>query len=786
VADFLASDLSWAAWRGFRPLDHCDEWPFILGPSGPRPLFVTPVFWTWQPTLALLLEVRGQTFSPLLQVKMRISPRLVVVALCAMVLSACGHGSSGTSAVPAVADPSSGTRAAASVSPPSGTLYVSSSKAVYAYDLAANGPTTPSRTLTPHSLQRVRLLALAAAADGNLGVLEEYYPDTGGHRCRITVESQNASGNAAALAVIDCPGDYSDSYGYGLARNPVLPLATPGTPAGDAFDLLVTKDSTGAAYIKRYDEAGNALSTLTLPSPGPTTALVTDKGGHPYVDDGAGNVKKYQYTSADGGSTAPVASFTMPVASSGVMAVSPVDNALYLVTKNNSNQNVIEGFSFNGAGNSYTPSSPVRTIGPFNNNNVTAMAFDSQGELYVALSSVPGGGAAFGNVVRVYNLAPSTPAIVRTIPNANPSNPTDITAMAISEPPAANGVQQTSGQVGPITFSGYSNGPVRGQNGWLSNSCGNSDYNANVVNTSSYPSAQWPGTPPTKALQIDNSVTQGCFSGLATPVTPKTAGIPTAITDTASMSPTFSPPHCNNPCQPYFTTQFTVTSATGGFQPALEMSISPVWNNQGARQQYIGLWHTQDSQGVNKLLLFTNDVDDVIGATPPCFECADFVAWELAYVDPALPHTVGMTMSFVSPDKDVTQFYVDGSLVGVKQNQFRSWEDYYLYDTESDPGNLYPYSRAVNDLLFHPGNVDSCLNFQDYANNCNQRSGGPDHTSTANNGFLFTNITTCAGTTTSCASAISTTGTARAMASASRSTHSLSTGRLVRTMSQVR
>ena len=125
--------------------------------------------------------------------------------------------------------------------------------------------------------------------------------------------------------------------------------------------------------------------------------------------------------------------------------------------------------------------------------------------------------------------------------------------------------------------------------------------------------------------------------------------------------------------------------------------------------------------------------------------------WEIKYVDPALPHKIGMTMQFVQPNADVVKFYVDGVLSGVSQQQFRSWEDYYIFDTESDPNGTYPYSRAVNDLLFHPGNVDSCANFADYQGNCNLRTSGPGHTSTANNGFLFTNITTCAGTAAMCA-----------------------------------
>jgi|GEM_PF-2116285 hypothetical protein len=349
---------------------------------------------------------------------------------------------------------------------------------------------------------------------------------------------------------------------------------------------------------------------------------------------------------------------------------------------------------------------------------------------------------------------------------------------------STTGAQVTvpSNTTGPITFASYSNGVVRGQNGWLSSSCSNNDYNANVVNTSSYPSAQWPGTPPTKALQIDNSVTQGCFSGLGSPVTPTVAGYPNALADESVNPPT----QCGPTCQPFFSVEFVVTSATGAWQPALAMSLSPVFNNQGARMQYIGLWHTTDSGSNQKLLVFTNDVEGVFPAnTPtPCFQCANFVPWEIKYVDPALPHKIGMTMQFVQPNADVVKFYVDGVLSGVSQQQFRSWEDYYIFDTESDPGATYPYSRAVNDILFHPGNLDTCLNFADYQGNCNLRTGGPGHTSTANNGFLFTNITTCAGTASVCAGAIQTSSMARSVQQVQRSVGR--SGQTVHRMSQLR
>jgi hypothetical protein len=316
---------------------------------------------------------------------------------------------------------------------------------------------------------------------------------------------------------------------------------------------------------------------------------------------------------------------------------------------------------------------------------------------------------------------------------------------------------------GPITFASYSNSPVRGQNGWLSNSCGNNDANANVVNTSSYPSAQWFGTPPTKALQIDNSVTPSCFNGLGSPTTPYSAGYPSAITDISTNPMT----QCGPTCESFFTAEFVVTSATGAWQPALQLSLSPVWNNQGQRMQYIGLWHTTDSGSNQKLLIYTTDIEGITGGPAPCSGCANVKAWEIAYVDPALSHKVGMTMQFVQPNADVVKFYVDGTLAGVSKTSFRSWEDGYLDDTSFDPGGAGQVSRAVNDLLFHPGNLDTCLNFADYPA-CVLRTSGPGHTTTANNGFLFTNITTCAGTQAVCAGAIQTSSMGRSVQGRSR------------------
>ena len=314
-----------------------------------------------------------------------------------------------------------------------------------------------------------------------------------------------------------------------------------------------------------------------------------------------------------------------------------------------------------------------------------------------------------------------------------------------------------SGAVGPIAFDNYIVGPVRGQtdagsgNTWLHDSCGGFDYDANVVSTTSYGGAIWtPYSKPAKALQFSNPVTQGCYSGLATPRGSKASGYPNALTDTNAQ--------CGPTCNPYFSFEFVATSATGGFQPDLEVNFSPVYNNDGARMAWVGLWHTTDSGGNPKLLVFTNSVDGVAtGFTAPCLSCVNFNAHEVAYVDASQPHKIGMAINFVQPGNDAVTIYVDG----VQQppaTTIRSWEDYYLYDTESDPGYANPYSRAVDDVLFRAGNVDGCLNFADYntgpCNTASPRTGHPGHGTNTGKGFLISDVTTCSGTAASCAGSI--------------------------------
>jgi hypothetical protein len=389
---------------------------------------------------------------------------------------------------------------------------------------------------------------------------------------------------------------------------------------------------------------------------------------------------------------------------------------------------------------------------------------------YTATSSTCGGIASTSPIAQGSNSSTTVTAVGNGNCSITFSDGTSSITWTVTITTTGGTININSHTVGPIVFDNYNDGALGGQHGWATNACGNSDYDAAVVPTSSFSSAHWTGfSTPVKAMRFSNAVTQGCFSGLGSPVTPSSAGYPNALADTSGATPT----QCGPTCESFWTEEFVVTSSTGGFQPQLEMSISPVWSNQGARMSYVGLWHTVDSSNNPKLLVFGYDVEGLDpgnppGTTAPCLQCVNFTGYELAYVDATLPHKIGMTMQFVQPNQDVVKYYVDGVQVG-QTSGYRSWEDYYLMDTESDPGYQYPYSRAVNDLLFRAGNVDGCVNFAD--NTCN--AGPSGHTATAGNGFLFTNVTTCAGAPSVCSAAIQTSSVRRSPASVRRTISSM-------------
>ncbi|HEX3463754.1 MAG TPA: hypothetical protein VHS78_06880 [Candidatus Elarobacter sp.] len=250
------------------------------------------------------------------------------------------------------------------------------------------------------------------------------------------------------------------------------------------------------------------------------------------------------------------------------------------------------------------------------------------------------------------------------------------------------------------TFDSFNLGLAAGQQGWLGSACG---YSLSHIDaTATYPNAKFSGnTPPSKVLVVQNAATDGCYNGLGSPPVAQPAGQEDSYTVPA---PTWTV--CGETCRKTFTASWTVTSSTGAYQPGIAMSVSPVYNNDGARMSYVGMsFDPNPKTGKPSLHIFTYDVQGVCsdpscGPTgpPPCYQCANFVQHDVAYVDPTVQHTLGIVMRFSEGRaRDRVSVSVDGETVW----NGGSWQDYYTLDTESDPGAAHPHSRAVNDLLLH-------------------------------------------------------------------------------------
>jgi len=272
--------------------------------------------------------------------------------------------------------------------PPSGTLYVAETGTVHAFPLGANGTTSSLRDITPHPNQSQLIAGLAVSADGTLDILESYPPSSsrvGGPSsagfCRVVVESATASGSPPAVGTNLC--DPSDTgTALGIATNTV-----------GGYDVLFSDTTLGADILRRFGSDGTStVSTLVLDFY--RLSLAADRGGHDYIGRADGRVVMYKAETTD--ATAPASDVTLAsIPQLGPIAVSPgADRTVYAVVGAIGSQN-IDAFT---AGSSTIS----RTIGPFPNNYISAMAVDLDGSLYVALNA-NGGGAA--SVIRVYDSA---------------------------------------------------------------------------------------------------------------------------------------------------------------------------------------------------------------------------------------------------------------------------------------------------------------------------------------------------------------------------------------------
>jgi hypothetical protein len=259
---------------------------------------------------------------------------------------------------------------------------------------------------------------------------------------------------------------------------------------------------------------------------------------------------------------------------------------------------------------------------------------------------------------------------------------------------------------GPIDFEGYTPGPVIGQDSppWTGAPCAAIDSGV-VVNAAN---SNAPSSFETKSFRMSNAVVSGCFNDAFTPQTANEAGEATAQNS----------PLSGGTRQPYYETQFTFASYTGGLQPGLSVQVSPD-RGDGSRMSYVKMEHT-----ATDLELSFYDVQgvDPPNTSTPCFQCANFVPTSLGKFDPKVPHTVRITMQLVDgPSNDIVKVYVDGNLV----HTGGSWEDYYKLDTESSPTPADQVSRTVDSLLI--------------------RASGNAQADTAGKGFLFDDVSVTTG-----------------------------------------
>jgi len=218
-----------------------------------------------------------------------------------------------------------------------------------------------------------------------------------------------------------------------------------------------------------------------------------------------------------------------------------------------------------------------------------------------------------------------------------------------------------------VNFESYSLGSVNGQDGW--SSTGGYDQ-AVVNNTYGYPSFG------NKSLRISDAYTTGSFGDQTfSKSLMNECGETNAEND--GQSGGVRQRHCE------FSFDFASTKST--LQPGMHLSVSPD-RGDGARMSYLRFEDQAD--GIH---VFFDDVTDpghvINGDT--------FSDTDIATIN-RNPHNIKFVMDLADgPDNDVVKIYIDGVL----KITGTSWEDYYAFDTESDPA-LNGHSRTVDSLLF--------------------------------------------------------------------------------------
>jgi hypothetical protein len=246
---------------------------------------------------------------------------------------------------------------------------------------------------------------------------------------------------------------------------------------------------------------------------------------------------------------------------------------------------------------------------------------------------------------------------------------------------------------GPIDFetsSGYTVGPINGQNGWSDTG----GFDANVADLSNFSVSGFGGS---QVLQISDAVTSGSFGD-------------------QTFAPQLSAAAGEATPRKYFSASFQIGTALAAEQPGLHMSVSPD-NGSGARMSYLRF--EDQSDGVH---VFFDDATDA----GPYYTQANFSDTQIAILSHATAHTIGFSMHLVpGPANDVVYITIDGVLKATGT----SWEDYYRYDNEQQGSGIDP-PPTTSTLLF--------------------KEGGAAHLDHAGHGFLVDNVSYASSTAAAC------------------------------------
>lgn len=216
----------------------------------------------------------------------------------------------------------------------------------------------------------------------------------------------------------------------------------------------------------------------------------------------------------------------------------------------------------------------------------------------------------------------------------------------------------------------YSPGTINGQDGWSKTGGYDVEVETNTYGIGAFDD---------QTLRISNAVTSGSF-GDQTFSKPLTDEAGEAVAENGGMS--------SGTRQNRFEAQFDIAAATTSYQPGLGISVSPD-RGDGARMSYLSFVDTADGIDVTFY--------DVQGTGDPANFVPTLVADNLSRTG---VHKAKFVMDFVAgPSNDVVEIYIDDNLV----HTGTSWENYYRFDNESNPGAPSDTSRTVDSLLFRAG-----------------------------------------------------------------------------------